>query len=108
MYSFTQKRLSPWETPWPMHNSHNKRVNSTFSDKSCWICTAEAAKVIFPLVSPSYVLQTAGHIHLKQCHAEKGDLKTTGCRRKLKLNSRRQILHLVHLSLSLTPLQVRG
>lgn len=102
-----ENKLSPWETPWSMHNSRNKRVSSTLSDKSCWICTVEAAKVIFPLVSPGYVLQTAGHNQLKQCHAEKGDLNPPGFRRRLKLNNRRQTLHMVHLSLSLTPLQVR-
>lgn len=93
-----RKQLSPWETGWPMHDSPNRRVSSTLSDKSCWICTVEAAKVIFPPVSPGYIIQTAHQIHLKQCHAEKGDLNPSGCRRRLKLHDGRQILNLGHLS----------
>lgn len=90
-----------------MHDSPNKRVSSTLSDKSCRICAVEAAKVIFPFVALGYIIQTAGQVHLKQCHAETGGLNPPGCRRRLKLHDGRQILNLVHPSLSLTPLQLR-
>lgn len=92
---------------WSTHNSINQKV-SALSDKSYWICTVEAVKVISPIVFLCYTLQPAGQVHKKQRRAENGDLNPTGEEGRLNLQDGGQIPNLVQFSASLTPLQLSG